>query len=147
MLIVSFRLGQQHYGLPIEAVREVVQLPALLALAGAGPALCGLLNLRGVYLPVLDGRVLVGEVPHYDLGNQVIMVGDDRPELGLLVDRVEGVTTGVLHTHTPFQPGMAAALLDGIIRSAQGDDLLLMNPLDLAAQVAHSRLAAESDES
>ena len=41
-LIVSFWLGPQQYGLPLEAVREVVRLPALVTLAGAVPALCGL---------------------------------------------------------------------------------------------------------
>ena len=66
-LIVSFRLGSQQYSLPVAAVCEVVRLPALVTLVGAAPALCGLLNLRGLYLPVFDGRLLIGEEAGYDL--------------------------------------------------------------------------------
>jgi chemotaxis signal transduction protein len=145
MVIVSFRLGPQIYGLPINAVREVVRLPALIALAGAPPALCGLLNLRGAYLPVLDGRALVGEPSHFDLSSQVLMVGYARPELGLLVDLVDGVSTGDWHTHTPLQRAMAAPLLNGIIRGEHGDTLL-MSPTDLAALVADAPQPLDPDE-
>ena len=80
-LIVSFRLGSQQYSLPVAAVCEVVRLPALVTLVGAAPALCGLLNLRGLYLPVFDGRLLVGEAAGYDLSKQIVIVGRARPEL------------------------------------------------------------------
>jgi purine-binding chemotaxis protein CheW len=139
LTIVGFRLGSQQYGLPVEAVREVVRLPALIALADSAPALCGLLNLRGYYLPVLDGRVLVGETPHYDLGNQIIIVGHTRPKLGLLVDQVNGVVMFGRATRTPIQRGVAAPLLDSIINGAQGTMILL----DLAVLAA---LAAEGQQ-
>jgi chemotaxis signal transduction protein len=139
LVIVSFRLGPQEYGLPVEAVREVVRLPALITLADPAPALCGLLNLRGYYLPVLDGRVLVGEMPHYDLSNQIIIVGHTRPKLGLLVDQVNGVATFGRTSRTPIQRGVAAQLLDSIINGAQGTMILL----DLAVLAA---LAAKGQQ-
>ena len=139
LVIVSFQLGAQQYGLPIEAVREIVRLPALIALTGALPALCGLLNLRGFYLPVLDGRVLVGETPHYSLNSQIILIGHSRPKLGLLVDQVERVTTFSRASRTPIQRGVAAPLLDSIIDDEQGAIILL----DLAVLAA---LAAEGQQ-
>jgi purine-binding chemotaxis protein CheW len=139
LTIVSFQLGPQQYGLPIEAVREIVRLPALIALTGAPPALCGLLNLRGFYLPVLDGRVLVGETPHYTLNSQIMLVGHSRPKLGLLVDQVERVTTLPRASRTPIQRGVAAPLLDSVIDDPQGAIILL----DLAVLVA---LAAEGQQ-
>jgi chemotaxis signal transduction protein len=139
LTIVSFQLGPQQYGLPIEAVREIVRLPALIALAGAPPALCGLLNLRGFYLPVLDGRVLVGEIPHYTLNSQIMLIGHSRPKLGLLVDRVERVTAFPRASRTPIQRGVAAPLLDSVIDDQQGAIILL----DLAVLAA---LAAEGQQ-
>ena len=92
-VIVTFQIGQQLYGLPLEVVREIVRLPALITLPGAPPTLCGLLNLRGQYVPILDGYALVGEPSHYDLNNQIVIAGRDTPELGLLVDQVSDVWT------------------------------------------------------
>jgi purine-binding chemotaxis protein CheW len=135
-LMVTCRLGPQHYGLPIEAVREVVRLPALLSLAGAPPYVCGMLNMRGNYLPVLDGRILIGEPATYDLSNQVILAGHDTPEVGLLVDEVLEVQTLDLSRWTPLHH-QAASFLQGVINTARGsvvlfdlDALLALVPSD-----------------
>src|SRR5690349_14789561 len=113
--IVSFWLGHQQYALPVEAVQEVVRLPALVPLAGAAPWICGMLNLRGVYLPVLDGRVLVGEAPHHQLESQIVIVGHPVAQLALLVDQIEQIATYAAESHTPLQAGIAAPLLDRVI--------------------------------
>lgn len=136
LVIVSFWLGPQQYGLPVASVREVVRLPALIALTDPAPGLCGLLNLRGYYLPVLDGRVLVGEAPHYDLSTQIIIVGHARPKLGLLVDQVNGVATFARAALAPIQRGLATSLLKGVISGDEGPLIVL----DLAVLVG---LAAE----
>jgi len=141
LVIVSFRLGPQEYGLPVEAVREVVRLSALITLADPAPALCGLLNLRGYYLPVLDGRALVGEAPRYDLSNQIIIVGHTRPKLGLLVDQVNEVATFGRASRAPIQRGVAAPLLDSVINSDQGS-MILLDVAVLAALAAEGQLAA-----
>ncbi|MEP7187647.1 MAG: chemotaxis protein CheW [Roseiflexaceae bacterium] len=144
-LIVSFWLGSQEYGLPLEAVREVVRLPALVTLAGATPALCGLLNLRGYYLPVLDGRVLVGEAPRYALSNQIIIVGHARPKLGVLVDQVNGVAAFSRDVRTPIQTGIAAPLLDSVITSEHG--ALIMLDLTVLASLAAAGQQAAIEQS
>jgi purine-binding chemotaxis protein CheW len=144
-LIVSFWLATQQYGLPLEAVLEIVRLPALVTLAGAAPALCGLLNLRGRYLPVLDGRVLVGETPHYELSNQIIIVGHARPKLGVLVDRVNGVASFSRAAGTPIQNGIAAPLLDRVINSEHG--ALIMLDLSVLATFAAAGQQAAVDQS
>jgi purine-binding chemotaxis protein CheW len=141
LVIVSFRLGSQQYGLPVEAVHEVVRLPALIALAAPVPGLCGLLNLRGYYLPVLDGRVLVGEAPHYDLSNQIIIVGHARPKLGLLVDQVNGVAAFAWAARAPIQRGMAAPLLGSVINGDEGP-LILLDLAVLGELAAEGQIAA-----
>jgi chemotaxis signal transduction protein len=132
LLVVTFDLGSQQYGLPVAAVREVVRLPDLIVMAGAPEALCGLLNLRGQYLPILDGRVLVGAPAGYDLTNQIIIVGDaageshhGAPALGLLVDRVLMVGAYSHARHTPIVKGTAAPLLGSLIDAERGAVVLL----------------------
>lgn len=142
LLIVSFRLGPQQYGLPIEAVREVVRLPSLTALAGAPPTLCGLLNLRGSYLPVLDGRALVGEPSHCDLGSQIIVVGRAQPQLGLLVDQVDQVARFDQSACTRLKRGVAMALLETVVETSTGS-LLMISLAELEALAADSRAAAQ----
>jgi purine-binding chemotaxis protein CheW len=123
--IVSFWLGRQQYALPVEVVQEVVRLPALVQLAGAAPWLCGLLNLRGTYLPVLDGRVLVGEPPDHQLESQIVIVGHPVAQLALLVDQIEQIAIYGVESHTPLQAGIAAPLLDRVIEGESGSILLM----------------------
>ena len=119
-LIVSFRLGSQQYSLPVAAVCEVVRLPALVTLVGASPALCGLLNLRGLFLPVFDGRVLMGEAAGYDLSKQIVIVGRARPELGLIVDQVDGVVQrGSVHSAS-LPHSLAGALIESVCEIERG---------------------------
>jgi purine-binding chemotaxis protein CheW len=103
--LVLCRIGAQDYALPLEATLRIVRLPALTILPDSKPEVCGLLNLNGRHLPVIDGRRLVGEIPHYDLTHQIIIVNGgadaaDIPVLGLLVDEVYGLahlSSGGIH--------------------------------------------------
>jgi purine-binding chemotaxis protein CheW len=131
-LIITCVIGTQHYGFPIDAVREIVRLPALLSLAGAPPMVCGLLNLRARYLPVLSGRILVGEPPAYDINNQIIIAGYKEPEFGLLVDQVLDVSTLHREQWTPIHQRTAASYLKGVFTAASVSVILF----DVAALTA-----------
>ncbi len=133
MIVVLFRLGNQQYGLPLAVVHEIVRLPALIMLAGAPPALCGLLNLRGQHLPVLDGRVLVGEPALYDLNSQIVIAGRDRPELGLLVDQVHDVYTVAAERIMRIDRPEVAPFLTSVFNQVEGSALLFDLPALLAS--------------
>ncbi len=138
ILTVTFRIGPQQYGLPVSAVIEIVRLPALLSLAGAPPTIIGLLNLRGHYLPILDGAILLGETPHYDINSQIIITGSIdqngtiNPQLGLRVDQVIDVRTLDPTQHTPLYDTISADFLTSVIND--NDDSILM--LDTRALMA-----------
>jgi purine-binding chemotaxis protein CheW len=130
MLTVTFRIGQQQYGLPVSVVIEIVRLPALITLAGAPPAVIGLLNLRGYYVPVLDGSILVDETPHYDLNSQIIIAGlisegsTILPMLGLRVDQVIDVRTLQRSQMTTLEKRLAAPFLKGVVHTDDGSVVL-----------------------
>jgi purine-binding chemotaxis protein CheW len=123
-LIVTSTIGAQSYALPIEAVREVVRLPALLTLAGALPFICGMLNLRGNYIPVVDGRILMDEPYTYDLSNQIIILGHDEPQMGLLVDAVCDVFPIQNEQSRPIGHHVAAGYLTGVVTMEEGSVIL-----------------------
>ncbi len=139
MLTLVFRIGSQHYGLPVSFVIEIVRLPSLITLAGAPAAVIGLLNLRGRYVPVLDGSILIGEEPIYDLSNQIVIAGriDEKhilPLLGLRVDQVIDVRTLHLNYVTGLNDTLAAPFLQGVIK-ADEDTVLLFDMEALCTMV------------
>lgn len=53
---LTFQVGSQWYGIPVEAVIEVLQLVALDELPAANSDVLGLLTLRNIVMPVIDLR-------------------------------------------------------------------------------------------
>lgn len=121
--LVVCRIGTQDYALPLNAALRVVRLPVLTAVPDSRPAVCGLLNLNGRYLPVLDGWRLVGEPPRYDVTNHIVIIGDDQdhatPILGLLVDEVYGLAQHPSSAIHPLRDTYAGALFCGIVHLDQ----------------------------
>jgi purine-binding chemotaxis protein CheW len=141
--IVICAIGDQRYGLPVDLVREVVPLPALLELAGAAaggyPLGVGLLNRRGSYIPVLDGRSILGQPSQATLDSHVLLVGPEQPEVGLLVDQVTAVQHISASQLTGLDRRSAGAFLEGVVSTPDGPVLLLHVPALLAMAPAISQ--------
>ncbi|MFB9969879.1 chemotaxis protein CheW [Pseudoroseomonas cervicalis] len=87
---VVFRLGGEEYGVPIGAVQEIVRVPEQLTRMPRTPDFIeGVVNLRGVVLPVVDQRRRFG-LPGLARNDRqrimVLMVGQART--GFIVDSV-----------------------------------------------------------
>ncbi len=115
MDLLTCRIGSQYYGLPVMEVREVVRLPALLTLAGAPACCCGLLYLRGTHVPIIDSHILLDEPPHYSLTSQIIIIGRDKPQIGLLVAEVCEVLVTTMNHWAHFQVDTVSRILRGIV--------------------------------
>ena len=90
---VAFRLMNEEYGVPIEAVQEIVRVPDELTRVPKTPDFIeGVVNLRGVVLPVVDQRRRFG-MPSMDRNDrQRIMVYTIRGvRTGFIVDSVSEV--------------------------------------------------------
>ena len=87
--LITFSLGRRDYATPLAAVREVVRLEGLADLPGMAPPLAGVLDLRGVALPVLDLRV--GATAD-DRGDVLVLDrAGSESGVGVAVDRVRAV--------------------------------------------------------
>jgi purine-binding chemotaxis protein CheW len=90
--IVTFRLGGQLLGLPLEAVREIAPYCELSRPPVRPPLLEGILNLAGDPVPVvrLDRLLLLPEeTPH--AGSRLLIVASAEERMALLVDEVQEI--------------------------------------------------------
>jgi purine-binding chemotaxis protein CheW len=90
--LLEFRLTQNAYGIPVQLVREIDRVGDITPLPNSSPFVCGLMNLRGQVIPVIDLKVRLGE-PRTPLTRQSCVIVVDSPDglMGLLVDAVSRV--------------------------------------------------------
>jgi len=89
---IGFRLGDEHFIVARDRVREVLMVPPLITrVPGARAWVRGLANVRGHLLPVVDLQAFLGAGPNS--GNRearvLVLQGIDAP-VGLIVDEVYG---------------------------------------------------------
>lgn len=89
---LSFRLGDEDYGLPILDVQEIRSYEPPTRIAGASPEVLGVVNLRGIIVPVIDLRRVFG-CSSADIGplTVVIVLGLPMRTVGVVVDAVSDV--------------------------------------------------------
>lgn len=136
-IVVTFRVARQIYALPLAAVLQVVRLPALTLVPDAPRGHCGLLNLRGSFLPVLDARALLGEPAAASLESHVLVLSagalDGAAALGLLVDAVDTVRRFPPGSFAPI--GGAGQIVTGILRERE-EAAVVLDPEALASRAA-----------
>src|SRR3569832_2386558 len=59
--VVGFRVGKEHFGVPIELVHEIVRIMEITAVPDAPDFIEGVINLRGKIIPVIDLRKRFGK--------------------------------------------------------------------------------------
>ncbi len=90
--LVTFRVGEETYGLDLAAVWDVLDGSGVQPEAALPGALCGHMRVRSLPLPVLDLRRRLGLLPREVGGGRVLVSPAARAQgLGLLVDEVHGV--------------------------------------------------------
>jgi purine-binding chemotaxis protein CheW len=86
---ISFAVGGEQYGVNIMAVREIKDWSAITQLPNQPDYMRGVLNLRGVIVPIIDLRCRFGNGPTDATPMHVIIVIQiDGETVGLLADRV-----------------------------------------------------------
>jgi purine-binding chemotaxis protein CheW len=61
--LVTFRIGDEEYGIPIVEVQEIIRVPKISTVPNAPPGVVGIASLRNRILPVLDLRTKFGFRP------------------------------------------------------------------------------------
>ncbi|HBN07096.1 MAG TPA: hypothetical protein DD435_00105 [Cyanobacteria bacterium UBA8530] len=84
---VAFRLGERHFALPIGIVKEVLKSFSLTRLPQASPHVAGVMNLRGMIVPVVDLRIFL-EVSEYSLRPHLVVAELGKEWVGFMVDKI-----------------------------------------------------------
>ena len=89
---LTFVLGREEYGIDILKVQEIRGYEAPTTIANAPAFLKGVINLRGVIVPIIDMRIKfnLGE-PTYDQFTVVIILNIADRVVGMVVDGVSDV--------------------------------------------------------
>lgn len=94
---VTLGLDEEVFAVPVELVREILDMRPPFRIPEAPPHLAGLIDVRGQAIPVIDLRLKLGLTPREASADTRILVLDvpvaDRVlSLGLVADRVFEVT-------------------------------------------------------
>jgi purine-binding chemotaxis protein CheW len=91
---LAFTLGSEEYGIDILKVQEIRGYEAVTRIANAPDFIKGVINLRGIIIPVVDMRIKFKlGTPVYDQFTVVIILNIGGRIVGMVVDSVSDVTT------------------------------------------------------
>ena len=91
---LAFKIGQEEYGVDILRVQEIRSYEAPTRIANMPQALKGVVNLRGVIVPIIDLRVKFGQSEvRYTPLTVVIVLNIGARVVGAVVDGVSDVVT------------------------------------------------------
>ena len=86
-----FAVGARLYGCEVALVREIVPFRPCTRLPGAPPYVCGLVNLRGTVVTVIDLGLRLGGAPADRADGSIVLVEHGPRLVGLAVDELRDV--------------------------------------------------------
>lgn len=91
---LAFTLGKEEYGIDIQKVSEIRNYEAPTRIASAPEFVKGVINLRGIIVPIVDMRIRFAlGTPEYGPFTVVIILNIGNRVVGMVVDAVSDVTT------------------------------------------------------
>ncbi|NCT85479.1 MAG: chemotaxis protein CheW [Comamonadaceae bacterium] len=88
---LTFRVGAEEYGLDILRVQEIRSYEPPTRVANAPAFIKGVVNLRGVIVPILDLRIRLGQAGEVNAFTVVIVLNVAGRVVGIVVDSVSDV--------------------------------------------------------
>lgn len=99
MELLLFRLsGKLRYGINVFKVQEVIQCPSLTHIPNSHPVVCGIANIRGKTISIIDLGAAVGQAPLDSVAGRFVIIAEyNRCTIGFMVssvDRIVNLTWG-----------------------------------------------------
>lgn len=87
--VLTFKIGEQIYGIEIPHVVEIIGVPHITKVPGVPMYIKGIINVRSKVVPVVNIRSRFGkEEIAYNERSNTIIVSDDDIQVGIIVDEV-----------------------------------------------------------
>lgn len=141
---LTFKLADEEYGVGILMVQEIRGWSAVTAVPHSPPWVLGVLDLRGVAVPVIDLRARFELAPAQFGPATVVIVlrvpgSAGERTIGLVVDAVSDVydiDAASLRALPELGSAAASAVVQGLAQ-ADGKTLILLNAHELASSAVH----------
>ena len=129
--MVTFRLGDEEFGIPISQIQEIDRYAQITRVPRAPEFVDGVTNLRGEIIPVIDTRKRFGlPVKAADDRTRIIIVDLAGTKTGLLVDSVSQVLNIALKDISPppaaIESGIDNEFISGIGKVDQGKRMVVL---------------------
>lgn len=129
--VIVFQLQDEDYGLPLEQVRSIERMQPITRVPGVAPFIKGVINLRGLVIPIIDLRLRLHMEAATDLDQtRMIIVRAQDKEVGLIVDRANDVVDVPLDSIEPA-PGSVGGQEDEYINGVVKVEKKLLMLLNL----------------
>jgi len=126
--VLVFVLGGEEYAVDILKVQEIRGYEKVTAIPSAPPYLKGVVNLRGIIVPVIDMRIKFGLAEaKYDSFTVVIILRVSGRVIGVVVDGVSDVVR-LTPSEVKPAPGLGSIVDSGFLAglATQGDRMILL---------------------
>jgi len=124
---IAFTLGREEYGIDIQNVQELRGYEQPTAIASAPDFIKGVVNLRGVIVPIVDMRIKFKlGAPVYDQFTVVLILNIRGRTVGMVVDSVSDVITLAPEQIKPAPQMQGAVDLEYMIGLGTLDDRMLI---------------------
>jgi purine-binding chemotaxis protein CheW len=149
---VSFTVGHEYFGIPIDEVRQIIRLPKVTRVPKMPTFVLGISNLRGSVLPVIDLSLRLGYAnPCVNSEDTRVIVTERRGlEIGFVVESVSEVkaTESGAYEDFPDMPGDTAdkKFITGVLKMQTKEGLRLVQVLDSQELVNIEGLKKYSDD-
>lgn len=92
--LVVTRVGTTLCGIDIDNVHEIIPVPSITSVPKSPVNMLGVIDVRGVVIPVADLRACLGFPPApFTPDTRIVLVSHHNEKIGLVVDAVSEVTT------------------------------------------------------
>lgn len=129
---IGFKLGGREFAVEIISVQEIIRNVTLTSVPKAEEFVCGVINLRGRILPVVDLKRRFNMPDEGATDGSIMVVNIDGATAGIQVDSITGVIpipSDRIEPITELGDNMASTDMSGVARL---DDRIILMP-DLAA--------------
>ena len=144
---ITFKLGDEEHGIELTKLRELIGLLEITRLPRAKPWICGLINLRGKVIPVVDLRIKFG-MPKAEPTNQSVIIvaqlasGNQSVTTGILVDEVLEVCAipeGEIEPAPELNDRLDTSFIQGV--GKVGSRIVFLLDIDRILSVEDERMA------
>ena len=132
---LTFRVGAEEYGMDILRVQEIRSYEQPTRIANAPEFVKGVVNLRGVIVPVVDLRLRLGQSGEYNEFTVVIVLNVLGRVVGIVVDSVSDVLELAAEDIKP-RPEIASAMDSRFITGLGKVSERMLILLDIEGMVA-----------